>query len=83
MEPCERDMEAESRRQSHKPRQLQEQEEQRGSAVNQNQGQGTHIGDSVATALNRMTDLLEFIAPNRTKWDCNPRRKRNVGEDKP
>nr|XP_027098911.1 uncharacterized protein LOC113718190 [Coffea arabica] len=40
------------------PRQTQDQEEEQGSVANKNQGPRNEGGDQVATAINRMTDLL-------------------------
>ena len=56
-------MEAGPRRRGHKPRQPHEQVGEQEFVVDQNQEQGTNVGDPVPTALNQMTDLLERIVP--------------------
>mgnify|MGYP004709621309 CR=1 FL=1 len=58
-------MEAGPWRRGCRPREPQEQEGEQKSVVNQNQEQEAKICDPVATALNRMTDILELLAPQQ------------------
>ena len=64
------------------PRQTQDQEEDQGSVVNQNQGPRNEGGDQVATAINRMTDLLARLVDQQGQVPGNQQRDPEVGEDR-
>ena len=57
---------------------------EREPVVEQNQEQGTNVGDPVATALNWMTDLLERIVPQQGQRVGNENQSRGweEGEDR-
>nr|XP_027093662.1 uncharacterized protein LOC113714065 [Coffea arabica] len=64
------------------PRQVQDQGEEQGSVANQNQGPRDDGGDQVATAINRMTDLLARLVDQQGQVPGNQQRDPEVGEDR-
>ncbi|XP_071920667.1 uncharacterized protein [Coffea arabica] len=64
------------------PRQIQDQGEEQGSVANQNQGPRGDGGDQVATAINRMTDLLARLVDQQGQVPGNQQRDPEVGEDR-
>ncbi|XP_027118548.2 uncharacterized protein [Coffea arabica] len=64
------------------PRQVQDQGEEQGSVANQNQGPRGDRGDQVATAINRMTDLLAHLVDQQGQVLGNQQRDPEVGEDR-
>ncbi|XP_071901033.1 uncharacterized protein [Coffea arabica] len=64
------------------PRQVQDQGEEQGSVANQNQEPRGDGGDQVATAINRMTDLLARLVDQQGQVPGNQQRDPEVGEDR-
>ncbi|XP_027118577.2 uncharacterized protein [Coffea arabica] len=64
------------------PRQVQDQGEEQGSVANQNQEPRGDGGDQVATAINRMTDLLARLVDQQGQVPGNQQRDLEVGEDR-
>ena len=58
------------------------QEEEQGSVANLNQGPGGEEGDQIATAINRMTDLLGRLVDQQGQVTGNQQRDSDVGEDR-
>ncbi|XP_071924856.1 uncharacterized protein [Coffea arabica] len=64
------------------PRQVQDQGEEQSSVANQNQEPRGDGGDQVATAINRMTDLLARLVDQQGQVPGNQQRDPEVGEDR-
>ncbi|XP_071928113.1 uncharacterized protein [Coffea arabica] len=63
-------------------RQVQDQGEEQSSVANQNQGPRGDGGDQVATAINRMIDLLARLVDQQGQVPGNQQRDPEVGEDR-